>query len=202
VRFSRDGHDVVVVDANVQAFYELGRYFEGRTVAGVGFDEEVLQEAGIEECDVLAAVTDSDNSNIMISEVGRKLYGVPHVLTRLYNPGRGSAYLQLGLDFVCGTTLVAEEMYSKIVAAHGGHVEIFGDYEILRFALNLDSTEGDSIQVGELEHDHEVRIVAFERQDGSLNSLPTAESILYHGDVVLAAVHKDRIERFSIYMQS
>jgi trk system potassium uptake protein TrkA len=227
---SQDNNNVTVVDADSQSFANLGRSFDGRTVVGLGFDEDTLAQAGIDRCDVLAAVTDQDNSNLMIAEVGRKLYGVPHVLTRLYNPGRESAYLQLGLDYVCGTTLVAEEMYSKIVAEHGGHVDTFGDYEILSFALNLapsDSFDGTSsgasgdasggtsggasggtsggatsVMVGDLERDHEVRIIAFERKDGSLNSLPTKESMLYPGDVVLACVHKDRLTEFSRYMSS
>ncbi|MDR2109535.1 MAG: TrkA family potassium uptake protein [Coriobacteriales bacterium] len=199
--FSQDDHDVVVVDTDAASFAELGRSFEGRTVIGVGFDEETLKEAGIVECDVLAAVTDSDNSNIMIAEVARKLYEVPHVLARLYNPDRESAYLQLGLDYASGTTLVAEEMYAKIVAEHGGHVDTFGNYEILRFALSLDSSGAESIQVGELERDHEARIIAFERKDASLSSLPNADSTLYPGDVVLAAIHKDRISQFTVYMR-
>jgi trk system potassium uptake protein TrkA len=197
--FSQD-NNIVVIDNNLQSFNNLGRSFEGRAIVGVGFDEEVLRDAGIEECDVLAAVTDQDNSNLMIAEVGRKLFAVPHVLTRLYNPDRESAYMQLGLDYVCGTTLVAEEMYSKIMAKHGSHVDTFGDYEVLRFALNLQDTEKNAIQVGELERDHEVRVIAFDRKDHSLSSIPTRESILYHGDIVLVCAHKELLQHLGKYM--
>jgi len=196
--FCQDNNTVAVVDSSHESFANLGRAFDGRTVVGVGFDEEVLVAAGIEECDVLAAVTDQDNSNLMIAEVARRLFGVPHVLARLYNPGRESAYLQLGLDFVCGTTLVAEEMYSKVVAEHGGHVDTFGDYEILRFALALED-QAESVQVGILERDHGIRIIAFERKDGTLSSTPTGDSVLYPGDLVMACVRKDLVQEFSRY---
>jgi trk system potassium uptake protein TrkA len=198
--FSQGDNNVVVVDSNPNTFYNLGREFEGSTVTGVGFDEDVLIRAGVETCDVLAAVTDQDNSNLMIAEVGRKLFDVPYVLTRLYNPNRESAYLQLGLDFVCGTTLVAEEMYSKVLAAHGKYVESIGDFEIMRFALDLSDKETDNIAVGEIERDHEIRIVAFERKDDSLSSIPTKDSILYQGDTVIACVRSDLLEDFSTYM--
>ncbi|MDR1422591.1 MAG: TrkA family potassium uptake protein [Coriobacteriales bacterium] len=215
--FSDNSDEVTVVDTNAASFASLGRGFDGRRIVGVGFDEEVLLGAGIEECDVLVAVTDIDNTNLMIAEVGRKLYGVPHVLTRLYNPGHKNAYLQLGLDYVCGTELVAEEMYAKIVAGHSSHIDTFGDYEVLRFSLDLSEIEGDgavraavdgsahsvrSIRVGALEREHEIRIVVFERADGTASSIPNADSVLHDGDIVIACVRKDLIEDFSRYMHT
>jgi len=199
--FSDRADDVVIIDMKADAFNRLGRNFEGRTITGVGFDEEVLMEAGIEECDVLIAATDIDNTNLMISEVGRRLYDVPHVIARLYNPGRESAYMQLGLDYVCGTTLIAEEIYSKIVSGHSSHVDSIGDYEILRFSLNLSEDGLESIKVNELEREHEIRIIAFERTESGLSSIPSQGSVLYQGDIVLACVKTDLIEGFKRYMQ-
>ncbi len=191
---------MVVVDMKATTFDNLDPSFEGSTLVGVGYDEDVLIEAGVGDADVLCAVTDKDNSNLMIAEVGRKLFEVPYVLTRLYNPDRTNAYLQLGLDFVCGTTLVAEEIYSKVMAARGKFVEAIGEYNIMRFALDLSCQEEDSISVGELERDHEIRIVAFERKTDALSSIPTRESILYEGDTIIACVRDDLLEEFSTYM--
>ena len=192
--------DVVVIDTEPAAFGSLGRNFEGRTLVGVGFDEDVLIEAGIEECDVLIAATNLDNTNLMISEVGRRLFDVPHVLARLYNPERESAYLQLGLDFVCGTTLVAEEMYAKIAAGHSSHVDSFGDFEVLSFSLDLSTEFVDSLRASELERDHEVRIIAFKRSDTGQSSIPLSDSVLHDGDIVLACIKADRIDDFKRFM--
>ncbi len=198
--FSQGENTVVVIDTNARQFDNLGRSFEGGTLVGVGYDEDVLTAAGVADADVLCAVTDQDNSNLMIAEVGRKLFEVPYVLTRLFNPDRTNAYLQLGLDFVCGTTLVAEEMYSKVMAARGKFVEAIGDYGIMRFALDLSSHDGDSISVADLERDHEIRIVAFERKSDHYSSIPTRESVLYEGDTVIACVRDDLLEEFSTYI--
>ena len=200
VLFSQGDNNVVVIDTDADKLNNLGPNFTGSSIVGMGFDEEILIEAGVAEADVLCAVTDKDNSNLMIAEVGRKLFEVPYVLTRLYNPDRSNAYLQLGLDYVCGTSLVAEEMYSKVMAAHGKFVESIGEYSIMRFALDLSSRETNNIQVGELERDYEIRIVAFERKDDSLSSIPTRESILFEGDSVIACVRDDLLEEFSTYM--
>lgn len=200
---SDKGHNVSVIDKNADAFVNLGRNFNGSTIQGVGFDEDTLIRAGVEECDVLAAVTQYDNANLMTVEVANRLYGVPHVIARLYNPGHERAYTQLGIDYVCGTSLVAEDIFSKIVVGHGSHIGTFGDFEVLRFSLDLSSREDGkrSIRVSELERDHSVRIIAFERSDESASSIPTGDSILYQGDWVMACVHHELVGSFSKYIQ-
>ena len=192
---------VWVVDRNAEAFSNLDRNFNGTTLQGLGFDEDVLIRAGVEEADVVAAVTQSDNSNLMVVEVARRIFHVPHVIARLYNPARERAYMQLGLDYVCGTSLVAEEVFSKILSGHGSHLDTFGDFEILRFSLDLSSTDRSQVKVSELERNHGIRIVVFERRDGSASSIPTRDSVLYHGDSVLACVRHDLLGAFSKYMQ-
>ena len=198
---SNNGDNVCVVDRSADAFANLGRGFNGTTIQGVGFDETVLIRAGIEECDVLAAVTQYDNANLMAAEVASRLFDVPHVIARLYNPDHERAYMQLGLDYVCGTSLVAEDIFSKIMSGHGAHVDTFGDFEILRFTLNLNGFELSSVPVRDLERDHGIRIIAFERRDGTASSIPSHDSVLFHGDSVLACVRHDLVERFSRYIQ-
>ena len=198
---SDNGSNVCVIDKNADAFANLGRNFNGSTVQGVGFDEDVLIRAGVEECDVLAAVTQLDNTNLMCAEVANHLFGVPHVISRLYNPDHERAYMQLGIDYVCGTSLVAEDVFSKIVSGHGSHIDTFGEFEVLRFTLDLSSRDNaKTIRVSELERDHEVRIIAFERADGSASSIPTPDSLLYAGDSILACVRHDVIAQFSRYI--
>ncbi|MDR1713684.1 MAG: TrkA family potassium uptake protein [Coriobacteriales bacterium] len=200
--FSESRDEVCVIDSNQTSFKRLGRNFEGRTIIGMGFDEEVLKEAGVEDCDVLAAVTDQDTANLMISEVGRRLFEVPHVIARLYNPSRESAYMQLGLDYVCGTTLVAEEMFSKIISGHGSHIDTIGDFEILRFSLNLRSYGEDSLRVRDIERPHQLRIIAFERNENGQSSIPDKDSVLMPGDVVVACVKKELIGELTPFMYS
>ena len=191
---SDNGSNVCVIDRSADAFANLGRNFNGSTLQGVGFDEDTLVKAGVDDCDVVAAVTQLDNTNLMVAEVASRLFGVPHVIARLYNPDHERAYMQLGIDYVCGTSLVAEDVFSKVVSGHGAHIDTFGEFEVLRFSLDLSSREGKrTIRVGELERDHDIRIIAFERGDGSASSIPNKESVLYQGDSVLACVRHELI---------
>lgn len=201
---SESGSNVCCIDRSADAFANLGRNFNGSTVQGIGFDEDVLLRAGVEECDVLAAVTQFDNANLMCAEVASRLYGVPHVIARLYNPDHERAYTQLGIDYVCGTSLVAEDIFSKAISGHGSHITTFGNYEVLEFSLYLGPSEGDErrfINVAEIERNHEVKVIAFERADGSVTSIPSSDSVLFNGDTVLVCVQQDQIDQLSRYMQ-
>lgn len=198
---SSNGRNVCVIDTKADAFSALGRNFNGATLQGLGFDEGVLVRAGIEDCDVVAAVTSNDNTNLMVVEVARRIFGVEHSIARLYNTNRERAYGQLGIDYVCGTSLIAEEVFSKIMSGHGSHLDTFGQYEILRFSLNLEWAEQRAIRVSELEKSHGVRIVCFERSDGSANSIPSPTSVLYHGDTIIACVRHDLLKRFQRFIR-
>lgn len=198
---SDNNANVCVIDANADSFGNLGRGFNGSTVQGIGFDEDTLIKAGVEDCTVVAAVTSSDNTNLMVAEVAKHLFNVPHVITRLFNPGHETAYMQLGLDFVCGTSLVAEQIFSKVTSGHGFHLDTMGECEILRFSLDLSSLDRPQLRVGDLEREHLVRIAAFERADGSVNSIPSRESILHHGDTVIASVNRKFLPRFARFIQ-
>ena len=89
-------HDVVVIDRRIEAFRRLGDDFKGTTMVGVGFDRDVLTEAGITPDCAVAAVTSGDNSNILIARVARETFGVEHVVARIYDPRRASIYERLG----------------------------------------------------------------------------------------------------------
>ncbi len=100
---SADGHDVVVIDRDRAAFASLGSEFNGETVVGTGIDEDVLRQAGIEEADACAAVTNEDNTNIMAAQVARHIFQVPRVIARIYDPAREATYHQFGLETVSTT---------------------------------------------------------------------------------------------------
>ncbi|MDT8914110.1 TrkA family potassium uptake protein [Amycolatopsis sp. PS_44_ISF1] len=96
----RLGHEVAVIDKNQQSFRRLGSDFHGRQVLGVGFDRQVLIEAGIERAGAFAAVSSGDNSNIISARVARENFGVEHVVARIYDHKRAAVYERLGIPTV------------------------------------------------------------------------------------------------------
>jgi trk system potassium uptake protein TrkA len=111
------GHTVAVIDMEVDAFRRLGPDFAGKTVRGVGFDREVLQEAGIEQAEGFAAVSSGDNSNILAARVVREKYNVENVVARIYDPGRAEVYERLGIPTVATVRWASDQVLRRLLPA-------------------------------------------------------------------------------------
>ena len=107
---SDNGHDVVVVDPNEENFAQLENGTNCLTVTGMPIDEDVLKSAGIERADALCAVTSDDNVNIMTAQIAARLYRVPRVVTRCYDPEKDEVLRQMGLCTVCPTMLTVTQV--------------------------------------------------------------------------------------------
>jgi trk system potassium uptake protein TrkA len=113
----RRGHTVAVIDQNTEAFRRLGPDFEGQTIKGVGFDQEVLTEAGIERAEAFAAVSNGDNSNILAARVVRETFDVHNVVARIYDPGRAEVYERLGIPTVATVRWTADQVLRRLLPA-------------------------------------------------------------------------------------
>lgn len=112
---SQEGHNVTIIDKNPEAFKRLGGTFNGVQAVGNGFDENLLKELKIEKQDAFVSVTSGDNTNLMASQIAKKIFKVPRVMARVYDPKRADIYKKLGLDIISGTVLVAAMIRDKII---------------------------------------------------------------------------------------
>ena len=121
-QLDRLGHSVTIVDQDENAFRRLPAEFRGRTVRGVGFDREVLEEAGTDTAEAFAAVSSGDNSNILAARVARETFGVENVVARIYDPKRAAVYQRLGIPTVATVVWTADQMIRRLLPS-GGLVE-------------------------------------------------------------------------------
>ena len=97
------GHSVTIVDKDPLAFEKLGGKFKVQTVTGIGFDRDVLLKAGIERTDGVAAVTSSDEANVVASRIARDIFRVPRVVALLYDVRQAEIYKRLGIETISPT---------------------------------------------------------------------------------------------------
>lgn len=112
-----NGHCVTLIDLQSDAFRKLPDDFGGDTVIGTGIDEDVLRVANIEEADVFIAVSENDNRNIMAAQVARKIFDVPQVILRIYDPVREDTYRRMGYSTVCPTTTVSAMILDQVISS-------------------------------------------------------------------------------------
>jgi trk system potassium uptake protein len=114
-QLDRLGHSVTIVDQEEHAFRRLPADFRGRTVRGVGFDREVLQDAGTDTAEAFAAVSSGDNSNILAARVARETFGVENVVARIYDPRRAAVYQRLGIPTVATVVWTADQVIRRLL---------------------------------------------------------------------------------------
>jgi len=112
---SRAGNSVVVIDRDESTFNDLSPDFSGFRLHGDASQMAVLKEAKIHKADILIATTHEDNVNLMVAQVSRRVFDVPHVLARVFDPKREEVYAQLGIETICPTS-VAAELFLRAVA--------------------------------------------------------------------------------------
>jgi len=187
-------HTVTVVDQDPTTFAKLGPGFRGKTVVGVGFDRDVLIEAGIQKTDGLAAMTPSDEMNVVAGRMAQQIFRVPRVVARVNDPRKAEIYRRLGLQTVSpvvwGVNRVAELLtYSQLAVVQtlgGGQVDLV---EVEVSQLLVGRKVADVMVQGEL------HVVAVTR--GGRTFLPTLGTIFEHGDylhLVMRATSAERVK--------
>lgn len=114
-RLDLAGHKVTIIDQSEESFKKLSQTFSGKTITGVGFDKDKLEEAGILGADAFAAVSSGDNSNIISARVARETFHVKNVVARIYDPRRAEIYARLGIETVASVAWTTEQIMRRLV---------------------------------------------------------------------------------------
>lgn len=109
-RLSLNKRDVMVIDKREEAFRKLSASYSGQTLCADVNDVSRLMEAGVGRADVFIAVTDRDNVNIMAAQMAKHIYGVEHVLTRIYDEEKLKLLEGSGIEYFCPTELSEKEI--------------------------------------------------------------------------------------------
>ncbi|MGW2253986.1 potassium channel family protein [Kitasatospora sp. NPDC001660] len=177
----KQDHSVAVVDQDPTAFRRLGAGFNGRRVTGVGFDQDTLREAGIEEAGAFAAVSSGDNSNIIAARVARETFGIENVVARIYDPRRAEVYQRLGIPTVATVRWTADQMLRRLLPS--GAEPLWQDPS---GSVQLAEVAYDPRWVGrrlsELEESSGARVAFVTRLGEGL--LPTSQMVVQEGDLV------------------
>jgi trk system potassium uptake protein TrkA len=187
------GNQIVVIDRDPLAFERLGKGLEFRTITGIGFDRDILIEAGIEKADALAAVMESDEANVVAARIAKQVFRVPRVAARIYDPRKADIYRRLGIPTISPVAISSSRMselltfsgLSTLTRLGGGGVSIV---EIDVTNLLAKKT------ISALDIPGKVATISITRNGTTF--MPTASSVLEFGDMVHLAVtedHKDRL---------
>jgi trk system potassium uptake protein len=181
-------HSVAVIDQDPDAFRRLSASFKGTKITGIGFDRDVLIEAGIEHADAFAAVSSGDNSNVIAARVVREAFGISRVVARIYDPRRAEVYQRLGIPTVATVQWTADQMLRKLLPE--GAEPLWRDPTgaiVLAEVAYSDHWLGEKVTA--LEESARTRIAFISRFGEAM--IPGPSTVLQEGDV-LHVIVEDR----------
>ena len=187
-------HSVAVIDQDPDAFRKLTASFKGTKITGIGFDRDVLIEAGIEHADAFAAVSSGDNSNVISARVVRESFGIERVVARIYDPRRAEVYQRLGIPTVATVRWTADQMLRKLLPE--GAEPLWRDPTgaiVLAEVAYSDHWLGEKVTA--LEESARARIAFIARLGEAM--IPVPGTVLQEGDVLHVVAEDRDLERIA-----
>jgi trk system potassium uptake protein TrkA len=191
------GHTVAIIDRKETAFRRLDPGFSGKRIVGVGFDRDRLDEAGITDAIACAAVTNGDNSNIMIARVAKETYGIDRVVARIYDPRRAAIYERLGIPTVATVQWTIERVLRRILP-DAPSVEWIDPSAKVCLVERLVPASWAGHRVAELDVVGQAHVIALARLGVAQLSRP--DLVIQDGDVVFVAISGDHIGEFDEHL--
>ncbi|TMK79424.1 MAG: TrkA family potassium uptake protein [Actinobacteria bacterium] len=198
VQLAKGGHSVTIIDKRHDAFDKLPPGFEARQIVGLGFDREVLEEAGIKEAGAFVAVSNGDNSNIVSARIAREHYHVPKVIARIYDPRRAEIYERLNIPTVASVRWAAQQIQFLLFHGKDELKESFAGGALLHLQRDVpDHLVGKA--VSSVEADGAVRVIGVDR--GGSGFIPVASSTFQEGDIAHMVVARVSLDKLDVLMQ-
>jgi len=189
---SSRGHDVRIVDKDPLAFDRLGANFKGKTFTGIGFDRDVLISMGIEKADGLAAVTASDEANIVAARIAKDIFHVPRVVARLFDVRQAEIYKRLGLHTIAPTEWGISRMADLLIYSPLDTILGIGSGDV-----ELVEADVPYLLAGKMVRDMtvtgEILVIAITRENKTF--IPTLGTMLQADDMLHLAVLTSSINR-------
>lgn len=116
----REGHDVTIVDTSERVVRDTTDTFDVMGIQGNGASLRVLMEAGLQQADLVIAVTGSDELNLLCCTIAKKAGGALAAIARVRNPDYSEElpYLrqQLGLSMIINPELEAAQEIARLLS--------------------------------------------------------------------------------------
>lgn len=185
-------HDVVVVDSNSESFLALSKEFTGRTLCGVGYDKDILEQAGIATVDVVISCTSSDSLNAVVANIAKNVYHIPIVIARMYDPIRARMFEAMGIYTVSITRLGLDNVIEYLEGIKSWRVvrKLGNDVQLVRARVPA-SLEGTPFSA--LDVDGKIKLIAVERQGYSF--VPKPDDFCEYNDIIHLSVGTDYLEQ-------
>ena len=212
MKLSKEGHDVVVIDHEPEKVKHIDETLDVKVLFGEGSSPGLLKEAGIEDAEMVIAVTDSDEINMVACLIAGTQSKIPKRIARIRNLEytRETQIFDeqhLDIDLCINPEMETAKTIMRLLEYPGSadFVEFAeGKVELIGVKIEEDSyVVGKKLrelrEVRDLFPDLKVLIVAISRNDRIV--IPHGDETIFMGDVLYAVLDRDSIRDVLAYLR-
>ncbi len=192
---TKKGNDVVLIEERKDRAEEISDKLDATVINGDAKDIKTLDEAGIDQADVILALTGSDDSNILVSILAKQL-GAKRALCRVTHiEYKEDLFTRLGIDAVVYPELSIATQIEQMVQdkdISGFAMLEDGNIELIEFNIDNESPAIER-KVSKIKLPKNSQIISIFRQNGG-RELVSPDSMINAGDKVLVLTNKDEID--------
>jgi trk system potassium uptake protein TrkA len=170
-RLYQGKHTISIVDKERAICEEVAKDLDVLVVNGDACDPKILEEAGIERADVLAAVTGDDEDNLIICQLAKERFGLQRTVGRVNNPDNEHVFSELGIDVPVDSTKIIAKIIEEEVS--------FSDF------VNLMSFKRGKLAIVRVDLPKDAPVINKELKDIALPKDAVLVSILRGEEVIL-----------------
>lgn len=179
-------HSIGIVDKEKSICEEVAKELEVLLINGDGCDPNILEEAGAGRADVVAAVTGSDEDNLIICQLAKEKFNVRRTLARVNNPDNERTFSELGVDVpVDATQIIAKIVEEEVSFSDFVNLMSFkrGKLTIVRVDLPKDSPVINK-EIKDIQFPSDSVLVSIVRGDNVI--VPKGNTVFKAGDDIIA----------------
>lgn len=207
-RLSLEGHEVTLIDRDPEHLNEAQDRLNVLGILGNGASAETMEQAGVKKADIVMAVTDLDEVNILVCLLARE-YGVGKRIARVKSIdylSRGAVLSKdkLGIDLMINPDdAVADELAN--LAGHAGTFDVAefvgGQIQFLGYRITEDSPLCDLTlkELGEIRGIYRFVVVAISRRGQTI--IPRGDDTIQVGDSIFIFAHKQELPAIQYMLQ-
>jgi trk system potassium uptake protein TrkA len=110
-----EGHEVLILEKDPEKCGAICEDLGSVVMRGDGCEARTLEDVGTERADLLIAVTDEDEDNLVACQVAKHKFNVPRTIARINNPKNEALFKKLGIDVtISSTNLILEHIEEEL----------------------------------------------------------------------------------------
>ncbi|MEI7885162.1 MAG: TrkA family potassium uptake protein [Clostridia bacterium] len=182
-------YQVMLIEKDQATCMKIADELDADVIYGDGTDLEILREAGIEGAEIVAAVTGTDEGNMVICQIAMTNFNVKKTIARVNNPKNIALFKALGISrIVCSTAVIADMIEYELDREDYHVIQTFdhGAMVLVEISISIEHP-WRNIKIADIPLPKKCIIISVVHEEEVI--YPTGDTLISEDDKVLLIIH-------------